>query len=435
LTNWGIVAGSKEVNATVGTELVGHTFVHVPPRSTVSFTLPIEVEGRGEFVVHVNPSLPLTIRSPPARFEELPRSFVLGSAKEVRVVDERGTPVAGVSVRLGEARNVTDADGRAALTPTRLGPAQLVAWQGPAIITSHDSFVVRPGEAQLAIVRPLKLEMQRALVSTDDALLVNVTLTNVGGAEGLVRANVTLDGAPRGEAVALLAPGAKARVEVALSGLEPGVRTVDVEGLRAPQRVEVFPGDARVEAALRAREAARADPGLAPRVGASATEYVDRIVRNVALAAAAITIAAGALCVLALATAWSRHLAERAQDIGVLKALGADREKVLGIVSQSTVVWSSGATLAGIAAGLAIARALDATGIVRAFGHRVAPSWSGWGLLVLFGVCVLANVLLSRQIAGRLYDSSTDALLARHIFVPPPVRPPTLHEALEADTP
>ena len=433
LTNWGLVGATKDVNATVEGHVVGRAPIFVPPRTTVPFRLPLHIEVQGVAPISLNPTFNLTVRPPPAELLFPGGALVSGRESTVTLLAAGNRPVADALVRLGSVSAVTDAAGQARLVPGATGKQRLVASEAAGGIASREVLVVPPELADVAVTQVLGIEPADGLVSSTQSARVFVTIANMGGAAGNVAANVTVDGAVAAVADADLLPGQERVVEVVVGPLARGRHLVDVEGLSRPRAIESVDGDPHVETALRAREAARADPQLSPRVGASATDYVDRIVRNVAIAATALTIAAGALVALALVAVWSRHLAERAPEIGTLKALGASRDQVGSIVARRAALWALVATAIGALLGLAAAFAVDSTGFVRAFGHRVPPRLSPWAGSLLVLVSIFVNVILARTLASRLYDRAADELIARQVLLPSRTATPTLHEALAGE--
>lgn len=431
LTNWGIVGGSKAVVARVENATVGSTHVYVPARSTVTVEIPIHLETPGNVNVTVNPTFAVVVREPPAQFQELPAAFVVGEQRSVLVTNATGVGSSGVVLVLDGGHATTGEDGRGSVTATVAGRRQLQALVNGSVVASREVLVAPAGYGDQPYTEAIALKITSPLVSMSTPTNVSITLGNAGGAAGAVRANVTVDGDTTAVAEISLRPGESASLQVELPALPEGIHRIAVEGLAGAQVIESFPGDPRLEAALRAREAARANPALAPRVGAAATEYIDRIARNVAIAATALTIAAASLAAIALFAVWSRHLAERAPALGTLKSIGADREQAQWIVTKAAARWSALATIAGMIAGIGLALALDSTGTVRAFGHRVPPALDPWVLTVLALAAFGVNVGLARAISGGLYDRSADELLGRRLLIPSADEAPSLHEALE----
>lgn len=432
LTNWGAASGSKEVLVRAGGDVVARTHVWVPARSTVPFELPVYLDDVGERQLTLNPTFDVTVRPPLAQLRGVPPVFIAGDETRVGVATIAGAPIEGARLRLAGSEAVSDASGGATLRPVATGLQRVEALVGEEVVASSEVFVALPDARNTPRAQPMSLALSSTLASVGEAVRVEVGIANAGGAGGLVGALVRVDGLPRATAEADAAPGTTALATLELADLGVGDHEISVVGLADTQHVEVFAGDARIESALRAREEAARDAGR-PLVGQDADDYVERLTRGIALAAAALTIAAAVMVLLAIVVVWSRHLGEHTFEVGVLKAMGARRMEVVNIAAREGALVGVAATGLGMACGVALALAIDASGVVRAFGHRIEPAFTPFGLGSLLVGCLAVNAAIAGLLAGALYDREADALLGRHLLLPPPHEPVPLSTLLARD--
>lgn len=432
VTNWGLAAGQHHANLTADGRVIATTIVEVPGRSTLEIVIPIELTTPGAVVLSLNPTFEVSVRPARAAFEGIVGALALDRPTQVRLVDAEGAGVPGALVRLGNAHTTTGADGIALITPLELGQGRLSAFEDGRLIGTKEVFVAAREHLDVAASRPLRLEADAYLVSAREPLHLNVTLSNVGGVSGMVEAHVMVDGEVVAKPGAVLAPGGSAKIPIKLAPLRTGVHELTIAGLESIVSVEAVDGDPRVAAALRAREAAQQNPGVA-RI-ADPDAYIDRIVQNVAFAAAGVSVAATSLSALALLAVWTRQLEERARSIGVLKSLGATRAQVQAIVARAAALYAGIGSVVGLSIGLALTFALHASGLVRAFGHRVAPLVEPWLLLALAAVAISGNIVVARALAGRMYDKAADQLLRGSSVVTLPPRPPSLKDVLARES-
>lgn len=433
LTNWGVVDGVKDVVLRANDRIVAQEQVGVGARSSVPIEISFTPTAAGPLNVTLNPTFNVTVREKSVFLRDAPAAFVAGEPTRIRLRDAGGAPAAGVEIRAGNLSVTSDEDGSANLTLPTVGFHALQMTRDGEPVGAERVYATLAEHRDRPVTRVRAAQPPLRLLGSAQGGILNVTLENVGGVPGDVRAAVSVDGAAVGEVFARLDPGEFQRVAFALPELPEGKHEVIVEGWGPRMRVEAVEGDPRVEEALRAREAARANPALVAKVGDEAAGYVDRIVASVSLAAIVISISAGTLAALGALATWSRHLAERARSVGVLKSLGARREQVEWIAVREAALLSVGATAAGLAAGILVALALDATGMVRAFGHVVHPSFALAPLATLGLLSIVANMLLARALVAALYRRPADELLRGQLLTPAAVEAPTLDAVLRGD--
>lgn len=416
VTNWGIIAGDHSVTVFGDDVPLAVSSVQVPPRATVTTTISVPLAEPGEVALRVNPTFFVEVRPPTIVLTGAPDAVALGSTLTLQALGVEGDPRAGVDIRAPGVETVTNETGYAALEATVLGPLEIEAISNGGVTGVVRTWVAPEEHISSAVPRVVGINMDDALVPAGEPLPLHVTLANVGGAAGTVGADVTVDGSRAGRVETLLAPGQTARLALELPALGPGYHEVAVEGLPS-KTVEAFAGDVALERELRLREQARNAPLAPPSVESDAERYVGRLVRTVTLAAVSITVAAALLATLATFAVWSRHLAERASSIGVLKALGASRDRTISIVGREAALVATLGALGGAVIGIVTVLALSATGFVRGFGHRLTPTLDPLVVGVTLVFVVVTNVAIARGVGGRLYDGRVAGLISKEFSI------------------
>jgi putative ABC transport system permease protein len=316
-----------------------------------------------------------------------------------------------------------------------------VALTAPAI--ERRSFIASaPGRPTVTEpVSVLGIDPGREPRVRDLVLVAGVPLDGQGDAVGLVTERLAAtDGLELGSELSILGAGAPVRVRVVGilkgDGPVPGSsgRTV-VLPIQAAHRLLLADADAdppdhtlhgitRVDVVLAAGADAGAVTGAitdaltvepyvltAPRDVASAMRASTADIRATMALLASITLFAAALLVL---NATAMTVVERIRELGLLRAAGATRRQLVGVVEVQALVLGAAGSTAGLVLGTALA--LVATAGLRASGRVAldAPDLSPPVLVAGFGVGILVTLVAALEPARRAASvSPVTALRAR----------------------
>lgn len=410
LTNWGAIGGTKRVELHESGRLVASEQVYVPARAQIHIEIPFEVDRAGELNITLNPSFHVTAAASSAMITAKTVA-PLGGPFPVHVAGADGQAIAGADILAAGEHTQTDADGNAMLHPPRNGPYEIRAEIGGKPLAKWRGYVVDADDLDSARVMVLGLTTTAPLVRSNETFRVNVTLANLGGVAEDLRVNVTVNGAPAGTVLLGLGPGDSGSQIILIGPLAAGIHEVSVEGHLARLEIESIDGDPAVEAILRANRRAEGLVPAIPHVDSGADDYISRVVGNVRLAVIVLSIVSAALASMGALAVVGRHVADRTSAIGLLKAIGADREYVLQVVSREAAIYGAWASLAGIIGGTLVTLALDATHILTAFGHAVRPRYDVFVLLLLAGGTILFVAVSSRLITSATFARPVDQLI------------------------
>lgn len=119
-----------------------------------------------------------------------------------------------------------------------------------------------------------------------------------------------------------------------------------------------------------------------------------------------LVVVAGLVGMLAMLLA---GVAERRPEMAVLRAVGAGRGLVFGLLVAEAVMLAAGGAVAGVMA--VHAAMLVARGwVLERFGLALAAQWPGWFEVVVVGLVAVTAALVALVPAWRLYRGSADSL-------------------------
>ena len=432
LTNWGRVGGVKDVEVREGANVVGSRAYFVEAHTTIPIVVEFSVTNAGAATISVNPSFPVTVRDPSLRFVDLPRALALGRAYNVTVHDRASVPAPGVIVTDGTREVVTDEAGRAELIAERAGIVRLVAIRDGRTEAAAQVPVAEPGYEDVAHFVVTGASVRDGIIGTSLPFTLRISAENRGGADGAATFAVLLDGAPAGEASFVGAPGAVSAVEVLLGPVAPGTHEIRIEGTSIALPVRAFPGeDPRIEALLEGYQVSRDASGPRSTAAADAETYVTRVVGDVRAAVLALSVASGVLSALGAFAVMHRHLAERETRVGTLKGIGASDAYVLAVATREAALLGAAAAASGLVAGVVLAEALDASGLVWAFGHAVHPAHEWYAIAIIFLLSTLFVVVATRVILSLSLQRSVDTLMRGGALRPVAPEPRAIRRYLE----
>ena len=119
-----------------------------------------------------------------------------------------------------------------------------------------------------------------------------------------------------------------------------------------------------------------------------------------------LVVVAGLVGMLAMLLA---GVAERRPEMAVLRAVGAGRGLVFGLIVAEAVILAAGGAVVGVVA--VHAAMLAARGwVLERFGLALAAQWPGWFEVIVIGLVALTAALVALVPAWRLYRGSSDSL-------------------------
>lgn len=414
LTNWGRIEAIKLVQVRQEATAIAQKPYRVAPFATIPVEIGFTLPRSGRFNISINPTFVVDVAQSNLTFTQAPDTVVLGERFVVRLKDPRGFPIADATVEIGDASTHTDSQGFATLAATSAGQATLRATGDVSRgeIGVREIYVVDARYARNASGNATQIILPSIELGTTRGASVLVEIENRGGIAGQVSVPLIMKNATVGYANATLRPGARNLTTVTLGPFAPGNYTLGAANGTATARFTVVPGDdPRIEALLRGYDSRANSSGFSAARGDDANEYVKRTVGNITAAVLILSLATGVLASLAAVAILARHLSEHRRSLGVLKSVGARDSYVVDLVGWETARHAAAACAIGVAAGVLSALAIDATGLVRAFGHAVHPAidWTTLGLILLIGVIVL--VVASRALTQHALAAAPDALL------------------------
>jgi len=418
--NWGAEPGSATVSfqedgetfheETVSLNASCETIVSANYSSEVVMVHEISVTISGDFPVSLSISVPVVS---PYLVASYPATIVLGSSLEVDLSTYSGEPAPGVEVTLSDSAgssNVTGADGSCTLHTYEAGVFTLefdpsgTEFEGMLIQGStHSVEVLDPSEmVPWFLPVPTGMEVGPASPSEGEAVTVLVTVENRGSVGGTATVNLTLDGGQYSSAEVYLDPAESATVSFDLLGLAPGQHIVQAGPFSESFYVLPWYSD---------------DPDLVQlvvRYGGSATvssagsvpiyEAAKISEGNVALALFALGAVAALLSTLAIVSVFSKEVSDGRKRLGIIRALGASRDRIRAIVFREALTVALIGSGAGVASGLLVAVALARTDTFTVFGHVLDLDFGPAVAMLTFAGAVaisLVSALASAELAVR----------------------------------
>lgn len=407
LTNWGRESGTKLAEVRAGGEVVARHAYDLQARQTVRVDLEFVLEKPGATQIQINPTFAVDVREPRAALT-LPPSVLVGDSFVVTARDIDGNPLPDLDVSFGARANRSGADGNVTFVADTLGDFDVVASRGGepyAVAPLHVGSVDEEGP-RVPLGRVESIRERSDLHVENESFVVDVGVAN-RGAEGNVTPDLRLDGEPLDLPTLHLGAGGTRDLAVTIPPLEPGRHKLVADQGRVQLDFKVYSRATAHGDWLRDHAEAGAQ-AVAPQ---AASDYFSQVLGNVSLAIFLLSLASGGLAAAGAAAVLARHLGERVRSVGTLQALGATRQQVLAQASREAARWGALAAAIGLGAGILLARAIELTGLVRAFGHEVHPVFPWYLLALLFVVAVDYFVVVTRVLVRALSRVPTATLL------------------------
>jgi len=413
VTNWGLVDGTKVVEVKQGETVVGQRGFLVPARTTLNVEVPFSVRADLEPVIRINPSFAIEARSPSLRLD-MPAAAPPGETTHLRVLLANGLPAPpGLRVDVGDERLATQDGGvvsYAAALESAAGFRRIVAYDGERVGVVGRIWVPATSDAARFAPRVEALATLWPLIQSDVETTLSLRVMNVGGRAGPYTLDVLVDGEAVNNITIDLAPGQTRTFTPRLPAVVRGYHNITTSA-GGHIATEAVPLDPEVEVLLRAHAArARGEGPDIGTTGASPDDYVQRVIGDVRAAVLALALASGVLTTLAAVAVIARHTRDAAGRLGDIKAIGANDIDILDHVTLEVGSYGALGSLLGVVVGVAVGRLIAASGLVRAFGHAVAPVAPWWLLGVIFLGSLLAVSVIGRAHAAAVLRHPIDAL-------------------------
>lgn len=412
LTNWGRIEGVKVVQVRQDGVAIAERAYRVPPFATIPVSVDFAVPRTGTFNITVNPTFVVEVGTGNLSFVESPPIVATGQRFTVRIDDQHGNDAAGVWINATGVSTVTDASGTASLSITRAGRHLLKAERDLAAgeVAVRDIYVIEPGLENASSGAVVGVVLGAVEYGAARSVHARVELENRGGVAGNVSVPLRVNGTIVAYANATLGAGERNWTSVSFRA-PVGNHTLRAVNGSVNATFRVVPGDdPRIDALLRGYDERARSPQISSTSGDSADEYIRRTIGNIGAAVLILSLVSGALASLGAVAILARHIAERRSSLGVVKSLGARDGWLVDVITWEAARYGGVAAALGVGGGVVGALAIDALGVVRAFGHAVHPvlSWTTLGLIFL--VSTLSFVVAARLLVRDALATPAEAL-------------------------
>ncbi len=406
--NWGGSAGSAVIVFAEDGVAFGEVAVELNASASMDVQVAFSDTAVGEhnITVSVGGDFPASLSATvevvePYLVASFRPSLLLGSNLSVRVATYAGDPAPGVAVTLHDSSpssSTTDVFGYCSLPADEVGTFPVLV---DADGTAFAGMPVR-GPDEVEVLDPASFpseflpEVVSVSLSPDPAeegepVTVTFSAQNSGLLSGTAEFQVLLDASPVATAEVSLGPAGRATASTVLEPLSPGSYVVQVGDVTAVLEVRPWYSD---------------DPGLVElvvrygssiSVSSSGSVLVYQAAKisegNVSLALSSLGVVAAMLATLAIVSAFSKELHDGRKKLGIMRALGASKERVRGMAFRQALVASLAGSAAGVGSGMLVSAWLVRSGAFSVVGHvlefEVDP---GLALLTLLGVVSISLV-------------------------------------------
>jgi ABC-type antimicrobial peptide transport system permease subunit len=119
----------------------------------------------------------------------------------------------------------------------------------------------------------------------------------------------------------------------------------------------------------------------------------------------------GALAFIGSSAIVSRAIIERRREIGIISAIGADRGYLKRLIARDILLMSAVASALGVGIGWALARFIEAQGMIKMFGETIRAVLDPEILLGIFAASVIIHLFSGIIIENMLAGSNPRELL------------------------
>ncbi|MEW5748806.1 MAG: FtsX-like permease family protein [Candidatus Thermoplasmatota archaeon] len=329
-------------------------------------------------------------------------SLLMGSPLVVRVATYQGAPAPGVQVTLADSvpsSNTTDATGACTILADEAGTFQVtfdtdgtafagMDFQGPDEVEVLDPASFSPE----FLPEVTSLSISPSSVKEGESAVAMVTVENAGLVAGTATVLLAVDSVPYATVEVPLGSAGRAAKSIPLGSLSPGSYVVQAGDLTAVLEVKPWYSEDPDFIELVVRY------GDSISVSSSGSVLVYQAAKisegNVSLALTSLGVVAALLATLAIVSAFSKELHDGRKKLGIMRALGASREKVRAMAFRQALVASLAGSAAGVGAGMLVSMWLVSSGAFSVVGH-VLEFGVDLGLVVLTLAGVVAISLVS----------------------------------------
>ncbi len=406
--NWGGSAGSAVIEFADD----GVAFEEVAVELNASTPMDIQVAysnaavGEHNITVSVGGDFPASLSAmvevvEPYLVASFRSSLLLGSNLSVRVATYSGEPAPGVAVTLYDSSpssSTTDVLGACSLPADEAGTFPVLidaggtAFAGMLVRGPEETEVLDPASFPSEFLpEVVSLSLSPDPAKEGDTITLSASVENAGLLSGTAEFQVMLDAVPVAAVEVSLGPVARATASAALGPLSPGSYVVQVGDVTAALEVRPWYSDnpGLVELVVRY--------GGSISISSSGSVLVYQAAKisegNVSLAIFSLGVVAAMLATLAIVSAFSKELHDGRKKLGIMRALGASRDRVRGMAFRQALVASLAGSAVGVGSGLLVSAWLVRSGAFSVVGHvlefEVDP---GLALLTLVGVVSISLV-------------------------------------------
>lgn len=329
-------------------------------------------------------------------------SLLMGSSLVVHVTTYEGAPAPGIQVTLADSlpsSNTTDATGECSLPADEAGTFQVIidadgtAFAGMEVQGPEEVEVLDPASFPSEFLPEVtSLSVSPGSVKEGESAVALVTVENAGLVAGTATVQLALDSVPYATVEVLLAAAGRAMRSVPIESLSPGSYVVQAGDLTAVLEVKPWYSEDPDFVELVVRY------GDSISVSSSGSVLVYQAAKisegNISLALTSLGVVAALLATLAIVSAFSKELHDGRKKLGIMRALGASRDKVRAMAFRQALVASLAGSAAGVGAGMLVSMWLVSSGAFSVVGH-VLEFGVDLGLVVLTLAGVVAISLVS----------------------------------------
>ncbi len=407
--NWGGSSGSATVTFADNGATFGEAHVDLNASSSVDVQAVFASASAGwhSISVTIGGELPVTAWADvevvdPYLVSSFSSPLLMGSPLVVRVATYQGAPAPGVQVTLADSApssNTTDATGACSLLPDEVGTFQILfdadgtEFAGMDVQGRDEVEVLDPASFPSEFLPEVTgLSVSPAFVKEGEPVVALVTVENAGLVAGTATVQLDVDSVPYATVEIPLAAAGRAVRSIPMESLSPGLYVIQAGDLTALLEVKPWYSEVPdlVELVMRY--------GDSISVSSSGSVLVYQAAKisegNVSLALTSLGVVAALLATLAIVSAFSKELHDGRKKLGIMRALGASRDKVRAMAFRQALVASLAGSVAGVGAGMLVSMWLVSSGAFSVVGH-VLEFGVDLGLVALTLAGVVAISLVS----------------------------------------
>ncbi|HDP96929.1 MAG TPA: FtsX-like permease family protein [Euryarchaeota archaeon] len=419
IKNWGDADGSAEVrlvDTATGTEILGEAVeVKAGNSEQVCVNFSSSAVGEHELTVFLEGDLPQNISGsievrPPFLVIVAPEIIPEYHAVIITVLDHYLSPVSGAEVTIDDNTYFTDDSGRCSADPIAVQGAYNITASLEGFEPAYWNLSVVDSESipPEAVIETIDLQVDPSVVKVRENCTITIIVQNLGNSSGNGTVLIEMGGIPfRWQFVELDSLEVEI-VNYSVSFSTTGHRTFTSGAFSRTLTVEstyVINPDI-VQLLLRYGSAGSIDPSRGSLIYNTAKISEG----NILIVIVSLAVLSATLVTLGVSIAFMKEINDNIRVVGILRSIGASSRQLLGMIFKESLVLSMPAAAIGLAGGVLLALAIDASGRLIAFGHVVSPlldpSYLFLAVLGSVAICVgsslIAGLSVSRKVAIRM---------------------------------